>query len=50
MPQTEALNEISVSTEVLLSQIVQQLAPLAHHLEKSPSRVVIFAVNFQVFG
>jgi hypothetical protein len=46
--QSQTPDQRSVTLEILVFQIIQQISPLPHHLQKTPSRMMILLVNLQV--
>jgi hypothetical protein len=50
LPETKPLNELAVLVSVGALQIIEQLAPLADHLEQSPAGMVILDIALEVIG
>jgi hypothetical protein len=48
LPETELINDHSISIYLVFFQIVEQSPPLANQLEKTPSGVMVSLVCFKV--
>jgi hypothetical protein len=49
-PQSKRLNDGSVTLNVLALDVIEQSSALSDQHQKAPSGMVVFFVNFQVFG
>src|SRR5262249_31695155 len=49
-PQTEAAYQLLIAALIRLLQVVQQLAPLVHHLEQATTRMVVVLVTGEMVG
>ena len=49
MPQAEFLDQIAVTAEILVPEILQKPSPASDHLQEAPLGVVIFFMNLEVF-
>jgi hypothetical protein len=50
VPQPEVGDELPILLEICLPNVVEEPAPLAHHLEEPTPRVVILVVTSEVLG
>src|SRR5262245_60196562 len=50
LPEAKFLDDGAIALDLGGFQIVEQSAPLAHHLEESAARVVVSGVNLEMLG
>src|SRR5512141_457301 len=50
LAQTEAIDQRAILFYVRAFQIIEQLAPLAHHPQQTAAGMMVFDVNLEVFG
>jgi hypothetical protein len=50
LSQAKLFDDVLISFNIRSSEVVQEPSSLTHQFEKTPSRVVVFLVNFEVVG
>ena len=49
-PESEFLDQSPIPLDVLALQVIEVFSPLSHHLQKTPSGMVVLSVGFQMHG
>lgn len=49
-PESEFLNQSPIPLDALALQVIEVFSPLSHHLQKTPSGMVVLSVGFQMLG